>query len=82
MRLAGRIQRWHWGKVVILWAWGGVIAALLLTNFLSSPVSEAPGTSSFTFFASVAVLAALTAITWRWLGGKEGKASEDAGGHS
>jgi hypothetical protein len=65
------ITRWHWGKIAIVWAWGGVFAALLLTRFLSSPANEAPILSAITFISSLGVLIALTAITWKWLGGKE-----------
>ena len=67
-----KVRRWHWGKVVILWAWGGVIVALLLTNFLSSPAEQNPAASTVTFLASVLILLALTAVTWVWLGGKDG----------
>jgi hypothetical protein len=67
----GRLVRWHWGKIVILWAWGGVIVALLLTVFLSSPAGERPALSSFAFMGSLAILIALSSVTWVWLGGKE-----------
>jgi hypothetical protein len=67
-----RIRCWHWGKIAILWAWGGLVVALLLTAFLSQRVDEANwSVSSFTFLASLAILAALTVVTWIWLGGKD-----------
>lgn len=66
------IQRWHWGKLVILWAWGGSVAALLLTAFLSGPVDRNPLGALASLTGALAILAALTAITWRWLGGREG----------
>jgi len=65
------IQRWHWGKIVILWAWGGVLVALFLTRFLSQKAEVDPGISSLTFLGSVLILGALTAVTWFWLGGKD-----------
>ena len=65
------IQRWHWGKIVILWAWGGLLVALLLTRFLSQKAEVDPAGSTLSFFGSVLILAALTILTWRWLGGKE-----------
>ena len=67
-----RIKRWHWGKIVILWAWGGVFVALLLTRFLSQKADVDPIASSISFFGSVLILAALTVVTWLWLGGKDG----------
>lgn len=67
------IRGWHWGKLVILWAWGGVLVALLLTDFLSAPVARRPAVSSLTFLGSVGILIGLTAVTWHWLGGKEGR---------
>ena len=66
-----RIQRWHWGKIVILWAWGGLAVALLLTTFLSQRADANPAVSSLCFFGSILILGALTAVTWLWLGGKE-----------
>ncbi len=66
------IQRWHWGKIVILWAWGGLLVALLLTRFLSQKAEADPVVSTLSFLGSVLVLAALTIVTWLWLGGKEG----------
>jgi hypothetical protein len=65
------IQRWHWGKIVILWAWGSVFVLLLLTRFLSQKAEVDPGVSSLTFLGSVLILVGLTVITWLWLGGKE-----------
>jgi hypothetical protein len=65
------IQRWHWGKIVILWAWGGLFVALLLTQFLSQKVDVNPGVSLFSFFGSLLILGALTIVTWLWLGGKD-----------
>lgn len=67
-----RIRCWHWGKIAILWAWGGLVVALLLTAFLSQRVDEATwSVSSFTFLASLAILVALTVVTWIWLGRKD-----------
>jgi len=66
-----RIQHWHWGKIVILWAWGGLVVALLLATFLSQRAEVAPATSLLSFFGSLVILGALTVITWLWLGGKE-----------
>jgi hypothetical protein len=65
------IRRWHWGKIVIVWAWGGVLVGLLLTNFLSSPATQSPARSTVTFLGSLGILVALTALTWTWLGGRE-----------
>jgi hypothetical protein len=65
------IQRWHWGKLVILWAWGGFLAALLLTRFLLQKAQETPVVSSLSFVGSVLILGALTIVTWLWLTGKE-----------
>jgi len=65
------IRRWHWGKVVMLWAWGGTVSALLLTRFLSAEVEEAPMVSLLALGGSLALLLALSAVTWQWLGGKE-----------
>jgi hypothetical protein len=65
------IQHWHWGKVIILWVWGGTLSALLLTVFVLEPVNDAPARAAVSLVLMIAVLLALSAITWRWLGGKE-----------
>jgi len=65
------IKRWHWGKIVILWAWGSLVVVLLITSFLSKKVTEAPIASSFSSIGSVLILGALTVVTWIWLSGKE-----------
>jgi len=65
------IKRWHWGKIVILWAWGGLIVALLLTKFLSQKAELDPVVSSLSFFGGLLILAALTIVTWLWLGAKD-----------
>ena len=70
------IQRWHWGKIVILWAWGGLFGAVLLKRFLSIPASSHPTGSTLSFVAGILILGVLTAITWLWLGGKEGAPSD------
>ena len=67
------IRRWHWGKIVILWAWGGLFVGLFLTAFLSQAATIDPASSLLSFLASLAILAALTAITWLWLGGKDSR---------
>jgi hypothetical protein len=65
------IRQWHWGKIALLWGWGGVLVALLLTNFLSSPATESPARSTVMFLGSLVILIALSTLTWIWLGGKE-----------
>lgn len=65
------IRQWHWGKIVILWAWGAVLAAALLAQFVAEPVGNAPGLSALSLGLSFLILLLLSAVTWRWLGGKE-----------
>ncbi len=65
------IQRWHWGKLVILWAWGGLVVALLLTQFVSQKADYDPSVSALCFLGSLLIICALTIITWLWLSGKD-----------
>ena len=65
------IRKWHPGKLVILWVWGGVAVALALTRFLSSPVRDAPGEHLVELIFALVALLVLSGITWYWLGGKE-----------
>jgi hypothetical protein len=66
------MRRWHWGKLAILWAWGVLIAGPLFTYSLPS-ARGIPPTSQQVVAAllSVLIVAILSAVTWRWLGGKE-----------
>ena len=65
------IRRWHWGKLVILWAWGVLIAGIMLTDFLGTPVQSSPYVHLFEFVISLLIFLMTTAVTWRWLSGKE-----------
>lgn len=65
------IRKWHPGKLIILWAWGGVAIALALTRFLSQPATEAPVEHLVELILVLLALLALTVVTWRWLGGRE-----------
>ena len=65
------IRKWHYGKIMILWSWGGLIAALLLTQFMVRPVEGAPMAHLLEFFGCLIILAVLSGVTWYWLGGKE-----------
>ena len=65
------IRRWHWGKIVILWAWGAAITGPLLFRFLTQPVQNDPLVSTIGFFGSLAILIALSVVTWRWLGNQD-----------
>jgi hypothetical protein len=65
------IRKWHVGKLILLWTWGGVVAALALTDFLGRPVQAAPMTHLCELILVVVVLIALSALTWHWLGGKD-----------
>ena len=65
------IRKWHPGKLIILWAWGGVAAALALTFFLSSPVKDTPAHHLVELLFVLLALFVLSGITWHWLGGRE-----------
>ena len=65
------VRKWHYGKIVILWAWGGVVAALSLTLFMSQPVESSPVAHLVEVVLVLLITAALSIITWHWLGGKE-----------
>ncbi len=67
------VRTWHTGKLVILWIWGGLIAAFLLTDFMGRAVNLAPLTHLLELAATLFILLALSGITWYWLGGKESK---------
>lgn len=65
------IQKWHFGKLIVLWSWGGLFSALALTDVMTAKSSESPGFHLGELVVVVIVLIVLSVITWRWLGGKE-----------
>jgi hypothetical protein len=65
------IRKWHSGKLIILWAWGVVPAAVALTLFLSGHVMDTPVNHLLELAFALVILLLLSGITWYWLGGKE-----------
>jgi hypothetical protein len=65
------IRKWHPGKLIILWVWGGIALAFALTDFLTRSVKESPLMHLVEIIIVLTGLFVLTAITWYWLGGKE-----------
>ena len=65
------ITKWHPGKLIILWSWGGIFAALALTSFLSSPVDASPVFHLVALLVALLILVALSVITWKWLTSRE-----------
>ena len=67
------ITKWHFGKLIILWAWGGLFAGLALTVFLTGDVVATPIRHLAAFLAALLFLIVLSVITWKWLSGREGE---------
>jgi hypothetical protein len=65
------ITKWHAGKLIILWSWGGVLSGLALTIFLSGRVDSSPVTHLVALLAALLILMLLSVITWKWLSGRE-----------
>jgi len=65
------VRKWHPGKLIILWTWGAVCAALTLTHFLNSSVSDSPALHLCEILFVFVVLLVLSVVTWHWLGSKE-----------
>ena len=66
-----KISKWHVGKLIILWSWGGTIAGLALTHFLTGSVSSSPLPHLVSLAIALVILVALSALTWNWLSGRE-----------
>lgn len=66
-----KISKWHAGKLIILWSWGGLVAALALTYFLRGSVLASPALHLVSFGIAFFVLVALSMLTWHWLTGRE-----------
>jgi hypothetical protein len=73
------IRRWHKGKLMILWAWGGGAGALLFTDFLSTGVLSTPLKHAAEFVGTLIVFLALSIVTWHWLGDRPEPSVKAAG---
>jgi hypothetical protein len=59
------LKNWHYGKLIILWAWGIAVVKLIL------PLSK-PGIWSLIIIAFIFGIAfTLSVITWKWLSYKQ-----------
>ena len=65
------IKNWHFGKIILLWAWG-IVFTLLLMIQLESSKKENYVLGSILILFVVATPLILSVITWRWLSGREG----------
>ena len=65
------LAKWHPGKLIILWSWGALLAALALTSFLATPVAASPAGHLVAFLIALLILLALSIVTWKWLSGRE-----------
>jgi hypothetical protein len=65
------VRKWHTGKLIILWTWGGVIVGLILTDFMAHPVQQAPTLRAVELLTILLIPLILSGVTWHWLGGKE-----------
>jgi hypothetical protein len=61
------IHKWHWGKLLILWAWGVIIVLLA-----EQALERTKYLWGFIFILIIAIVPlVLSVITWKWLTGKE-----------
>ena len=62
------VKQWHVGRIVLLWAWGIGLSAVLIV-VITKTENFVPG---FIYLGVLlAILLALSAITWRWFGEKD-----------
>ena len=73
MQQVRSIRRWHRGKLLLLWVWAGLIAALLLTNFQTSKVESSPYAHAIELGAALVLLVSMSVVTWIWFGDREAK---------
>ena len=64
------IRNWHYGKLILLWAWGGVLMYVAFAVLITIS-RERYLLGTLLVVVLVAIPLVLTAVTWRWLGAKE-----------
>ena len=58
-------KNWHYGKLIILWAWGIAVAKLIMQF-------SKPGIRSLIISAVIfGIAVTLSVITWKWLSYKQ-----------
>jgi membrane protein YdbS with pleckstrin-like domain len=71
------IKTWHWGKIVMLWAWGAAVIIIdlymLKENMAALTKHVLLGFAVLTLLLIIPV--SLSVLTWRWLSGKEAGAN-------
>jgi hypothetical protein len=65
------IKKWHYGKIVLLWGWGGFILVFLISAYMATKPDDKPIAHLCEALVMLVILFALSCITWIWLGGKE-----------
>lgn len=68
VRTLSSIQRWHWGKVVFIWAWTLLLSAVLLRMFASIEVDIEKSLAIALLLVSLGILLFASTVTWIWLG--------------
>ena len=67
------IQAWHYGKLIILWAWTGLLVSLIFLGGAETLETGSTG-GKLGILASMGILlAAMSVVTWKWLTGKQQK---------
>lgn len=64
------VQAWHWGKLLIIWSWGLLVAVGIVAFVLSLPEEEYR-MGLWLLLLALAIPVGLTVPTWRWLSGKD-----------
>jgi hypothetical protein len=64
------VERWHYGKLVILWAWAITVTAFAL-DLLKEPWAETWWVGTPLVLIIVGLPVVFSIVTWRWLTGKE-----------
>lgn len=62
------IQKWHPGKIGLLWAWGAGLCFVIIQVVIRT-ANFVPG--FFLLALLLLILIVLSVITWKWLGGRE-----------
>lgn len=65
------VERWHVGKLVILYVWGVGLSAICLNVLFRMDLEESPFWGLFLLAVPTVIALWLTRITWRWFSGRE-----------
>ena len=67
-----RIAAWHYGKLIILWAWTALLVCLIFYGGVDVLANGSTGKKLTILLAMGILPVGMSIVTWKWLTGRQG----------